>query len=206
MNSPFEIALPYTKTGPKRMGAMAMALQYIEEEGVPGDVVECGVWQGGNIILARLMCPHRTCWLYDTFTGMTKAGIFDHRRDGGRMIDKVGKEAVSVARVMFNLSQSGAYNGRFLRFVEGSVERTLLDPENLPERIAILRLDTDWYESTKVELEVLYPRLVEGGVLIVDDYGHWMGCKKAVDEYFEDHMPPMTQIDYSCRVLTKPYV
>jgi hypothetical protein len=204
--NPIEVALSYTKSGPKRLAAMAGALQYIEDEGVPGDVVECGVWKGGNIILARFLCPTRTCWLYDTFTGMPKPGDFDHTPGMYRMIGKVGKDAVSLPQVMFNLSQAGVYSEKLLRFVEGPVELTLQNEDNIPDRIALLRLDTDWYESTKVELEILYPRLVEGGVLIIDDYGHWMGCKKAVDEYFEDRgIPEMQVVDYSCRALTKPF-
>jgi hypothetical protein len=73
----------------------------------------------------------------------------------------------------------------------------------LPEKISILRLDTDWYESTKIELEILYPLLEPGGVLIVDDYGHFEGAKKAVDEYFCDSKPWMQYVDYSCRLIIK---
>ena len=61
---------------------------------------------------------------------------------------------------------------------------TLNIPSNLPESISVLRLDTDWYESTRKELQILYPRLGVGGVLIIDDYGYWDGCRKAVHEYF----------------------
>jgi O-methyltransferase len=72
-------------------------------------------------------------------------------------------------------------------FIQGDVAVTLEVPNNLPEGIAVLRLDTDWYESTKKELEILYPRLSVGGVLLVDDYGHWVGAREAVDEYFKRH-------------------
>ena len=72
-----------------------------------------------------------------------------------------------------------------IHFVRGPVEETL--PAGAPDEIALLRLDTDWYESTRHELEHLYPRLAAGGVLLVDDYGHWEGARKAVDEYFADH-------------------
>ena len=76
--------------------------------------------------------------------------------------------------------------------------------KNLPEKISILRLDTDWYESTKIELEVLYPRLMSGGFLIIEDYGHFKGFRKAVDEYFKDNMPYLHYVNYTCRLIIKP--
>jgi O-methyltransferase len=81
-------------------------------------------------------------------------------------------------------------DGGNVKFVQGDVCATLAVPDNLPEKIAILRLDTDWYESTIAELNILYPRLEQGGVLIVDDYGYWGGARKAVDEYFRDKPRP----------------
>lgn len=87
-----------------------------------------------------------------------------------------------------------------VRFVEGRVEDTL--PVRVPDRISLLRLDTDWYESTRCELEHLFPKLVPGGVLIVDDYGHWEGCRRAVEEYFDENNIPMllNRIDYTGRI------
>lgn len=91
-----------------------------------------------------------------------------------------------------------------LEFVIGPVEETLIT--KVPERIALLRLDTDWYESTRAELEYLYPRLVVGGVLIVDDYGHWKGARKAVDEYFAalgNDAPLLNRLDYTGRMAVR---
>ncbi len=78
-------------------------------------------------------------------------------------------------------------------------------PKNVPEKISILRLDTDWYESTKHELNNLFPRLVSGGILIIDDYGHFQGSKKAVDEYFEENKISsfLFRIDYTGRLFVK---
>ena len=90
-----------------------------------------------------------------------------------------------------------------IKLIKGIVEKTLLEPKNLPDKISILRLDTDFYESTKIELEILYPKLVPGGFLIIDDYGHFKGCRKAVDEYFKDDLPYLHYVDYSCRVIIK---
>jgi hypothetical protein len=90
-----------------------------------------------------------------------------------------------------------------VHFIQGMVEETL--PNNKIEKISLLRLDTDWYESTKMELEFLFPKLVSGGILIIDDYGHWKGCQKAVDEYFEkiQYSTFLSRIDYTGRILVK---
>jgi O-methyltransferase len=175
-------------------------------------VVECGVWKGGNIILARKLSPERTCWLYDTFDGMTEPTELDISRKGVLALKSYRKKerrgdkwcAASVDEVRANLQEMGVLDEDRLRFVVGKVEDTLRVEANLPEQIALLRLDTDWYASTKVELEVLYPRLSPGGYLIVDDYGHWAGARKAVDEYFGRNGPKLKRIDYSAVKLVKP--
>lgn len=203
---------PYTKTGPERIAAMAAALKRINKQNIPGVVVECGVWKGGNIILARLLSPKRVCWLYDTFDGMTEPTDIDISRKGASALKSYRKKerrgdkwaAVTLDEVCANLETMGVLDFDRLHFVVGKVEDTLRYECNLPEQIALLRLDTDWYESTKVELEVLYPRLVPGGILIVDDYGHWAGARKAVDEYFDHRSPKMQQIDYSAIQIVKP--
>ena len=87
-------------------------------------------------------------------------------------------------------------NEKNIIYVKGLVEKTL--DGNFPEKISLLRLDTDFYESTKKELEILFPKLQSGGIIIIDDYGHWKGCKKAVDEYFVNKKNIFfQQIDYS---------
>ena len=108
----------------------------------------------------------------------------------------------SLADVNKNLNDTVPKNN--INLIEGKVEETLLNEKNLPNKISILRLDTDWYASTKIELEILYPRLMSGGFLIIDDYGHFKGCKKAVDEYFKDNMPYLHYVDYTCRLIIKP--
>lgn len=198
--------MPYSKAGQSRLWAMGRACWRIDEYQIPGDIVECGVWRGGNIILARKLCPSRMCWLFDTFAGMTEPGEHDCTRSGRRWTaDKAkGKSAVSVDEVRANMEETGTLDDDHLRFVEGPVEKTLMEEGNLPDSIAILRLDTDWHASTKIELEVLYPRLVSGGFLIIDDYGHWMGARKAVDDYFGDAPPELWPVDYSCVMMQKP--
>lgn len=196
---------PYTQTSRERMVAMVNALRAIDAAGIKGDIVECGVWRGGNIILARKFSPDRFCWLYDTFSGMTEPGEFDRKPKGTPALAiwerKVGRGkpwcAASVDDVYAVLAKFDVDNPGKLRFVIGDVSKTLRMPNALPDRIALLRLDTDWYESTKVELEVLYPRLAVGGILIVDDYGHWEGAKKAVDEFFAGQDVSFHKIDYT---------
>ena len=92
-----------------------------------------------------------------------------------------------------------------LVFVKGKVEQTLEDEKNIPKKISLLRLDTDFYESTKKEMEILYPRLQNKGVLIIDDYGHWKGSKKAVDDYFKNDLnfKFFHRIDYASRLYIK---
>jgi O-methyltransferase len=198
-------ALPYTKTGKVRLRVTMNVLKKLDLRDVEGDFVECGVWRGGQVILARSVSPKRVCWLYDTFDGMTPPTDVDTRRSGEGAYRSYLKKfkrgskwaGVSLSEVRANLQERGVLDDSLLKFVVGDVCETLKVEDNLPEKIAVLRLDTDWYESTKAELEVLYPRLVEGGVLIVDDYGHWMGSKKAVNEYFGDNVPRWHWTDYS---------
>lgn len=179
-----ETAQQYSKCGKKRLEAMGIACLFCNARNIPGVIVECGVWQGGNIMIARWAAPSRVCWLYDTFNGMTEPGPFDTKRKGKKLHKNwIGKHAVSVQEVRDNMIAHNLYDANKFRFIIGDVRKTLLDDNNLPEKIAVLRLDTDFYDSTKIEMEKLYPRLVVGGLLIIDDYGHWLGARKAVIDY-----------------------
>lgn len=189
----------YTMTSIERQWALINAVRYAVRARVAGDVVECGVWRGGAAMAAALTLlgegvGARRLWLYDTFTGMTEPGPADRRSsDGATAADEWRRHRrddgendwcrASLEDVRRNMESTG-YPVERIRYVKGPIESTLRDPGNLPERIAVLRLDTDWYESTRIELEQLYPRLAPGGVLIIDDYGHWQGARKAVDEFF----------------------
>src|ERR1022692_4264887 len=162
--------------------------------------------------LISLQRDDRILWLYDTFAGMTAPGSDDIGFDGVAACAEFDRRRISANSstwaaatlddVRENLASTG-YPARRLRFVEGPVEQTI--PRELPHTISILRLDTDWYASTRHELEHLYPRLVPGGVLIIDDYGHWRGSRKATDEYFAQAgaRPLLNRIDYSARIMVK---
>jgi O-methyltransferase len=208
------VCRPYTLTTFERLYGLDQAVQYVQANGVEGDIVECGVWMGGSMMMCALAlldtdAPPRTLWLYDTFTGMSAPGPQDLDLSGKPAADILQGEQrghflcqASLANVRQNLRLTG-YPETNLRYIAGKVEETL--PREVPERIALLRLDTDWYSSTRHELEHLYPRLTDGGVLIIDDYGHWEGARKAVDEYFAAHglHPLLSRLDYSGRMMVK---
>jgi hypothetical protein len=206
---------PYTMTSTESIYALIQAVKYVVRR-VDGDIVECGTWRGGSVMavaqtLLRLGRMDRDLWLFDTFEGMTPPGeqdvslrgrpasaTFEKRRNGDSC-DWCVAPLEEVRRAVLGTG----YDPRRVHFVKGRVEDTI--PAHAPDRIAILRVDTDWYESTRHELEHLFPRLAEGGVLIVDDYGYWLGVKKATDEYFERNRVKMllNRIDYSARIGVK---
>ncbi|HKT06839.1 MAG TPA: TylF/MycF/NovP-related O-methyltransferase [Gemmatimonadaceae bacterium] len=208
---------PYTLTSVERVYALRQAVTYISRHGIEGDLVECGVWRGGSMMAAALTLlalgdTRRTLWLYDTYEGMSEPTERDINR-GNRAArrrwersQKDGHNAWNYAPledVRQNLLSTG-YPEANLRFVKGKVEDTI--PGAIPERIAILRLDTDFYESTYHELTHLYPLLVSRGVLLLDDYGHWRGARDAVDRYVAEHNPAilLDRVDYSGRIAVKP--
>jgi len=215
---------PYTMTGVARVGALVDAVRYVVRRRIPGAFVECGVWRGGSVLAAILTLQElgetdRDIFLYDTFEGMTKPtaedtsnfeqpalAVWDESENTGKRpwSGLFHSELFGEAQVRDLLLKTG-YPEKRLHFVRGPVEQTI--PGKMPERIALLRLDTDWYESTRHELEHLYPRLTAGGALIIDDYGYWEGCRKAVDEYFgRDSVLPvfLHRIDYTGRIAIKP--
>lgn len=217
-----ERALPYTMTGVARLQALIDAVRYLERRGIAGGFAECGVWRGGSVMamietLRAAGAPPRHVWLYDTFEGMTAPTAEDVSefeppalttwRDalarGERpWADLFGAETFNEGLVRAALAGTG-HPESHLHFVRGPVEATL--PARMPDGpLALLRLDTDWYESTRHELIHLYPLLAPGGVLIIDDYGHFEGARRAVDEYFADREPLLLQrIDYTGRLAVK---
>ncbi len=208
----------YTMTPPQRIVALRDAVAYLVGAGIEGAFVECGVWRGGSVMVAanellRLGRTDRDLWLYDTFTGMTQPTEFDTTVDGRdaqvwyaaeRARPERGSSGVTgvpLSVVRSNVTSTGYPSERF-HFVEGPVEETL--PKQYPEHVALLRLDTDFYESTRAELEHLYPRLQPGGILILDDYGYWQGARRAVDEFFVGQSLFFHRIDESARLVIKP--
>jgi O-methyltransferase len=185
----------YTLTTKERMFALYKATKYVISAGIEGNFVECGVWRGGSAMviaytLRALGISNRRIFLYDTFAGMS-AQTDEDWAFGVKDKNDYQKSDASLAEVKKNMAKTGYDN---FMYVEGKVEDTILD-KSKHSAIALLRLDTDWYESTRHELINLYPILEKGGVLIVDDYGAWAGAKKAVDEYFKNGDILLNRID-----------
>jgi O-methyltransferase len=216
-------ALPYTMTGAAALQAVADAVRYCVRRGVPGAYAECGVWRGGSVLAMILTLQElgRTdidLYLYDTFEGMTAPSEHDTSQHHPPALEEWEKARQRGARPWSELFDSANFNedavretlehtgypGERLHIVRGPVEETL--PTQAPDSLALVRLDTDWYESTRHELLHLYPRLNRGGILIIDDYGHWDGARRAVDEYFEREAEPvlLNRIDYTGRLAIKP--
>jgi O-methyltransferase len=214
-----ELCRDETMTSLERMYALYSATHYIVENELPGAFVECGVWRGGSVMLMaatllRRGDTTRDLWLYDTFDGMTAPSAEDVQAMSGRTAADLLREHQRTPNDPFwgiaardaverNLRSTGYPFERF-HIVEGDVTMTL--SKRAPDAIALLRLDTDWYASTRHELEQLYPRLVSGGVLIIDDYGYWRGARKATDEFLASlRLRPLLQrIDYTGRICVKP--
>ena len=206
----------YTMTSAERVVALCQSIAYLETHNIPGAIVECGVWKGGSMMAAALALlaqesTRRQLWLYDTYAGMSEPGSTDSDWQGRAARDLLrlptaegdlcrGFCSLDAVKQAMMLTR---YPWEKLTFVQGEVERTI--PRQAPDQIALLRLDTDWHASTRHELEHLYPRLADGGVLIVDDYGHWQGARKAVDEYFRDQgiRADLRRIDFTGRLLIK---
>jgi O-methyltransferase len=210
---------PYTMTSIDRIYALKTAIEYTVNNNIEGSYVECGVWKGGScMLIAKTLIDNqridKEIWLYDTFEGMTNPTDEDIEvetnlkgmellKNIDRTTDKLNMWAYAPKDLVIQNMDSTGFPGKNIKYIEGKVEDTL--SKSKPKSIALLRLDTDWYESTKIELEILYPLLVDGGILIIDDYGHFKGAKKAVDEYFRsiNEKPLMHRIDYSGRMIVK---
>lgn len=200
-------------TSDVRIKTLLDAVKHLTEKNIQGDFVECGVWKGGSIMamiykLLELNILDRKIWAFDTYEGMTEPGDDDidfQNKTAKELMDQKIANILCISayeETTTNILNTG-YPHNMIQFVKGRVEETI--PRSNVEQIALLRLDTDWYESTMAELNYFYPKLVKGGILIIDDYGHWKGCKKAVDEYFHKINEPihLDEIDYTGRVFYK---
>lgn len=193
---------PYTMVGRERISSLMGLACAIDCKGIPGDVVECGCCNGGSGAAMAHIATHssanRVVWLLDSFKGMPLTTA----ADGKLAVEYVG-EVVGYSR---NVEE-------VLRLVGSDLERVKIVPgwfnDSLPllkvKQIALLNIDCDWYESVKLCLEMLFDRVVPGGYVSIDDYGHWPGCKKAVDEFFAARgmHPSLVEVDYTARWFQK---
>jgi hypothetical protein len=196
-----EIIAPNTMCSQEQVIELDELLEEVFENKIDGDIVECGTWRGG---LACLIVQHiiknikadKKVYIYDTFEGMPEPEPEDVGVQGEKAIDTFNrwkrKDGTSskwcssgIEFVESNLNRITENYKIYTNLIKGKVEDTLLIKENLPKKICLMRLDTDWYRSTKIELETFYPMLSTGGIVIIDDYNHWLGQQKAVNEFLD---------------------
>lgn len=171
-----------TMVGLKRLDNLQGCIEEVIREGVPGDLIECGVWRGGSVILMRAALraygiTDRIVWAADSFSGFPSPGPADTDEDS---LHDESVLAVSVEEVRRNFARYGLLDDR-VRFLVGWFEETL--PSAPIDHLAVLRLDSDRYDSTMDCLVALYPKLSPGGFVVIDDYGAHPGCKRATDDF-----------------------
>jgi O-methyltransferase len=201
---------PYSMVPNEGIVELRRAVQHLVKQKIEGAIVECGVYRGGCMMAVALTLSElqvkRQLFLFDTFSGMPESTERDRDFLGrGAEASRPMDNKWCYARrddVEANMC-STSFDMSDVTLVEGMVEETI--PEHAPDRIALLRLDTDFYESTYHELVHLYPRIVPGGILIIDDYGYWSGCREAVDQYFREQSLPcfMARTTSSIRTIVK---
>jgi predicted O-methyltransferase YrrM len=217
----WETVRPYTMTSVERGYALWCSVEHILAQNIPGCFVECGVWKGGSTMLMilammRFGAVNREIFMFDTFTGMSAPTEQDVDLDGrtaaslmqgdhGATTAGLVQAAAPYAAVRKAIEITGI-DMRLVRMVKGDVKNTLAQTQTMA--ISLLRLDTDFYDSTLAELEQLYPRVSQGGVLIIDDYGHWQGSQEAVETYFSKNKnfysrPMLWAVDYTGRAGVK---
>jgi O-methyltransferase len=206
---------PRTMTAHEKLYALILATRYVVDRDIPGAVVECGVWRGGSMqavahTLHARGVTDRELHLFDTFEGMPEPTEKDRLYSGRPASDVLERSErtanvwaiASLDDVRAGMAETG-YPGERIHFHPGRVEDTIAT--GAPARIAILRLDTDWYDSTKHELEHLYDRVPSGGVIVIDDYGFWQGAREAVDEYLDRRRERLLLLPMgSGRIAVKP--
>ena len=186
------------------------SLKYINDENIEGDIVECGVYNGNTMAFIGEISDefnlNKKIWGYDTFDGFVENSFTDKDIDF-KTRKKVKNDTSNIYytlnEVKKNIKQNNKKNFDKYIFVEGDILETLNIKENIPDKISFLRLDTDIYKTTKKQLEILYEKLVKGGVLHIDDYGICPGVKTAVDDFFSDNDIWLHRADMACRYLIK---
>jgi hypothetical protein len=187
----------YSMISDERFRCNIESVIYVNKYCIPGDIVEIGVWKGGSILSMILASKSkRDFYLYDTFEGMTEPTSLDKDYKNNNAIDILHKPEIKCLSTLDEVKENiykHTDQRENIHFIKGDI---LLN-KTFPSKIALLRLDTDWYESTKYELENFYTLVSDGGVIIIDDYGHWKGCRKAVDEFIKDKNINLIPVDYT---------
>ena len=202
---------PYINSATIPIRCQIQAMKYLNNNKIEGDLLESGVFRGGSLamisILAEKYKMNKKIYAYDTF-GSGHTVYSKHDKNMKDMSDNYSKDYKegffpTQDQVKQNLIKMGVKENYMPIFIKGKVEETLYVDSNVPTKIALARIDTDLYASTKHELEVFFPKIVSGGILHINDYGGCAGVKKAVDEYFNDKNVWMHRVDYTCRLIIK---
>jgi len=198
----FRKVRPLTMCSYARLKGLHRAVLYIERNKIPGDIVECGVAHGGSAALMALSLPDhaRKLWMFDTFQGLPEPT--PENPDHPIASAYAGAFSASPEEVKSSLRKLGI-DARTIVIVPGLFEDTL--PGCGVESIALLHVDGDWYESVRATLHHLYSRVSPGGIIQFDDYGHWAGARRAIDEFIKAQgiTQPLRRIDFSGRQLIK---
>jgi hypothetical protein len=193
----------YTMCSVARLSGLYRAIRHVVKEDIAGDIVECGCARGGSAALMALtlrqLGSRRKLWLFDTFEGLPAPSADDPDFEIADLFTGTCVGTLSEVRGLFERLKVA----EDVNFLKGLFQATL--PVTPIGRIAVLHIDGDWYESVKVCLDLLYDKVVPGGVIQFDDYGYWQGARKAVDEFFQSRgiRSRLQRLDYSGRFLIK---
>jgi hypothetical protein len=200
------VAAKRSMLGPERFRNAGWSVKDVIDRGIPGAIVECGTYRCGALaFMARVVKESgkaRGVWGFDTFTGIPAPGEHDGAKSAGRGFSGDLLATLDDARATLGLAK---VNPDSVNLVQGLFQDTLHATRDKIGPIAVLRLDGDWYESTKVCLDQLYDQVQPGGWIIIDDYGHWEGCRIAVDEFLAARglKPELKATDYTERCWVK---
>jgi O-methyltransferase len=195
---------PYTLCGNARLRCLYAAVRRIAENNIPGDLVECGTARGGSAALmgltAKSIGAKQILWVFDTFEGLPPPTSDDSNYEVAKRYTGACYGSLDDVAALFKALDISAET----KLVKGLFQNTLAAP--CLDSIALLHIDADWYTSVKICLERLYDRVSPGGIIQFDDYGHWPGARKAVDEFLRARSidSPLRYIDYTGRQLIKP--
>jgi hypothetical protein len=199
----YDLVQPYSMLSYARLRALYAAVCHIAKSGVPGDVVECGTARGGSAALMGLALKEvdhsRHLWVYDTFQGLPAPTLEDPDYHIAKHFTGTCRgQLEDVTQLFDRLSISS-----FSHCVKGMFQETL--PLTEVKAVAVLHVDGDWYDSVLTCLECLWERVTPGGIVQIDDYGHWEGARKAVNEFFASRgiSPHLRYVDYTGRQIVK---
>ena len=211
--------LSLTMVSDENIEFLISAIRYVKKNKIKGYYVETGIWKGGLSILSYLTFTNKNknkmkFFLFDTFEGMPKPSKYDKKlnKDLSQVFDKWEKKIKTsegwnlspINEVQKNIIKlCGKKSLNDFNFIKGKVENTLKIKKNLPKKICLLRLDTDFYNSTKAELDYLFNKVSKGGIIIFDDYSNWLGAKKAIDDFLKNKKYLLCKIDNNSRFIIK---